>query len=219
MANWPAHKALCKSHKAQRLAIAKKSGIESAMPDLHAWMKYYDTPLKNCAIAAMRLPKNPHMERKEILHIQLHHKGDPTLPVHARFDIMQIGRRELAELPALSALHATVARYPENCERGKVELGDRFYGVVRIGFAVLFGPDYATVTEEMKVFSIDKATARAKIVRQDWWMLLKEYVELGAKMKFCCGRLPGMDDICCCGGWVHDAEKLVRRCPLYPDTV
>ncbi|KAJ7121601.1 hypothetical protein C8R44DRAFT_786537 [Mycena epipterygia] len=207
VAHWPTHKAACKLAKEERHAIAEKCGIESAMPDLHAWMKYYDTPIKNCAIAALRLPENPHMERTEMLYIQLHHKGDSTLPVHDRFFVMAVGRRSLAELPPLSALRGTGTRYAENCERAKVELGDRFYGVGRVGFSVLFGANSNAVSEKLKHFPIDKISARANIVRQDWWMLFREYVEVGAKMKFCCGRLPGMDDICCCGGWVHDAEK------------
>ncbi|KAJ7692461.1 hypothetical protein B0H17DRAFT_541237 [Mycena rosella] len=170
-------------------------------------MSHYDTPLKNCAIAAMHLPENPHMERQEILYLQLHHKGDSTLPIHDRFWVLAVGRRSRAELVPGSALCAMNAGYPEACERGKIELGDSFYGVVRIGFSILFGPQPSAVAERMKHFSIDKTTARATIVRQDWWTLFRGYVELGAKIRFCCGRVQGLDGLCCSGGWVHDAEN------------
>ncbi|KAJ7488337.1 hypothetical protein FB451DRAFT_1227031 [Mycena latifolia] len=208
VAHWPTHKAQCKHYKAERLDIAKKSGIPNAIHDLNAWLKYYDTPLKNCAIAAMRLPENAHMERKEILFLHLQHKGDSTLPVHDRFHVMSISRRGRSDIVPGSTLYDIDAGYPEACARGKLEFGDNFYGSVRMGFSVVFNS--RAVAERMKHFSIDKRTARAKIVRQDWWILLREYAESGAKVKFCCGRLggPGTDDICCCGGWVHDAEKL-----------
>lgn len=50
--------------------------MPSALPDLFAWMQYDEAPLKNCAVAAMELPKNPHMECKAILFLILHHLGD-----------------------------------------------------------------------------------------------------------------------------------------------
>ncbi|KAJ7723506.1 hypothetical protein DFH07DRAFT_946516 [Mycena maculata] len=209
VADWPEHKTACKSRKAHNLAITKESGIAFAMQDFEDWKEYYEAPLKNCAIAAMRLPENPHMKRKAVLRIELHHEGDSTLPVHHRFTVRQIDRRELWEMGPGSNLRSD-AQYIQNCERGKLEFGKNFYGVVRIGFYVLFDPlDSPAKTEEMKSFSIDRATSRSSIVRQDWWILFREYVTLGAKMRFCCGRLEGLEDICCCGGLVHDAEKLM----------
>ncbi|KAJ6571265.1 hypothetical protein B0H19DRAFT_1255254 [Mycena capillaripes] len=208
VAHWPAHKKQCKLNKAERLSIAEKSGIASAIPDLTAWVRYYDTPLKT--LAAMRLPENPHMERKAILFVHLHHTGDLTVPIHQRFAVMSVSRRESGDISPLSPLRPALARYPEVCERGKIELGEDFYGCVRFALTVTFGGECEapkTITERMVQFSIDKETARANIVRQDWWILFREYVELGAKIKFCCGRLPGVEDLCCCGGWVHDAEK------------
>ncbi|KAJ7440560.1 hypothetical protein B0H11DRAFT_2352637 [Mycena galericulata] len=208
-AHWPNHKAGCKAAKELRLDIAQRSGIELAMPDFHAWLGYYDTPLKNCAIASMRLTEDPHRERKPIFHVQLLHKGSSTLPVWDRFEVMGIQLRTPAEMPPDSMFRPEMrAEYEQSCARGRVEMGNRFYGVVRLDFFVMFSP--TALTEEMKYFSIDIATARARIVRQDWWMLLREYVAVGAKMKFCCGQFsgPGLDDICCCGGWVHDAERL-----------
>ncbi|KAJ7889549.1 hypothetical protein B0H14DRAFT_2336733, partial [Mycena olivaceomarginata] len=51
----------------------------------------YEAPLKNCAVAAMRLPENPHMARKAILCLILCYPDDTTLPVHQRFRMEEIG--------------------------------------------------------------------------------------------------------------------------------
>ncbi|KAF7343749.1 hypothetical protein MSAN_01955500 [Mycena sanguinolenta] len=209
-AHWPAHKAQCKVYKAERLAVAEKTGIESAQADCHAWIKYFDTPIKNCAIAAMRLPETPHMERTEIFSLTIHHKGDPSRPVQQRFAVIEVARRRAAEFPPMSTVFQGMKSYPGFCERGKVEMGARFYGCVRVGILATYGPSVdepVAVIQRLNHFSIDDTTARAKIVRQDWFMLFREYVEQGARIKFCCGRLPGAEDVCCCGGWVHDEEK------------
>jgi hypothetical protein len=62
----------------------------------------------------------------------------------------------------------------------------------------------------MRHFAIDHETARARIGE-----LLREYINTGTKMRFCCGKIPipNCEDICCChgGGWVHDAEKRVSH--------
>jgi hypothetical protein len=66
-------------------------------------------------------------------------------------------------------------------------------------------------------FSIDKDLARENIVRQEWWLLLRGYNKLGARMKLCCGRAASVEDVCCCCGWAHDEEKRARfRLPAYP---
>ncbi|KAJ6613764.1 hypothetical protein B0H10DRAFT_2222003 [Mycena sp. CBHHK59/15] len=181
------------------------------MSDICAWTAYYDTPLKNCAVAAMELTKTPHMERIALLYLQIRHKGDPRLPVADRFEIMSIGRESVSAFPLRdqSPLCIQPESYAQSCERGKLEMGDDFYGVVRYGLTVVFGPEekpYAA-THKWKHFSIDKTTAQAPSTRPDYWTLFREYVKAGAKMKFCCGKVAESAGICCCGGWVHDEEK------------
>ncbi|KAK6988120.1 hypothetical protein R3P38DRAFT_3098341 [Favolaschia claudopus] len=209
-AHWKAHKAECTAAKERRLTFAKVTGIESAFPDFSAWVKYYSVPLTNCAIAAMRLSDHPHAERTLFLCAQIHHTGDLTLPIPKRFIVRAIGLRQFEEISPLSALHVAGKRYPEFIARGKIELGDSFYGCVRVAIMAGYGsnPEVPNmIAEEMKHISIDKQLARARLVREDWWMLFREYVALGARVRFCCGRLPGADDVCCCGGWIHDEEK------------
>ncbi|KAJ7175129.1 hypothetical protein C8R43DRAFT_976018 [Mycena crocata] len=205
--DWPTHKGKCKALERERAEIQLKTGLTSLVDDVYAWMDYYDTPLKNCAIAAMRLPENPHMERKALLFLQIQYEEDHAdLPAHRKFSIISVGRPYMNDLPLQSVLRKTAAQYSQMCDRGRIELGDRFYGVGRVGIDVCVGGT-SVVTERLKHFSIDTETAPANIVRQDWWVLFREYVALGARIKFCCGKMGGVDDICCCGGWVHDDEK------------
>ncbi|KAJ7760320.1 hypothetical protein B0H14DRAFT_2634219 [Mycena olivaceomarginata] len=108
----------------------------------------------------------------------------------------------------------------EFCARGKVQFGDNLYGCVRVGLHVAYGPHlYAptAVVQQMIHFSINKDLARENIVLQERWLLLREYIKLGARMRLCCGRVASMEDVCCCGGWAHDEEKRVRfRLPACP---
>ncbi|KAJ7203254.1 hypothetical protein GGX14DRAFT_369690 [Mycena pura] len=217
VAHWPVHKSACKAHKADRRRIADKTGLDHALPDLQAWIRYYDAPLKNCAVAAMRLPERGHTERQCVLGVELYHKGDEAakLPLHDRFEVRSVGLREPGDFPAGSVLNDLSEPYAAQCKRGAIELGGDFYGVLGIAFTVFFVPTGAaipnSISEQVKYFAIDQATAQARLTRADWWILFREYVKLGAKIKFCCGRLPGVEDVCCCGGWVHDAERRVRN--------
>jgi hypothetical protein len=60
----------------------------------------------------------------------------------------------------------------------------------------------------MKWFSISKDIAEARVLRDDWWILLREYISRGEKMRFCCGKVD-VDGVCCCGGWMHDEDQKV----------
>ncbi|KAK7046372.1 hypothetical protein R3P38DRAFT_3307753 [Favolaschia claudopus] len=207
VAHRPAHKAECNGHKAERLHLAEKTGMESAYADLTAWIQYYDAPLRNCALACMRLPENPHMERDAFFCVALHHTGDLTLPIHNRFVVLEISRRGRDEIRLRPKLSASVSLQPKACNCGKAEFGKSFYGCILMHIASFFGPDMNALSERVMHFHIDKTLAKANIARQDWSVLLREYVELGAKMHFKCGKVPGAEDICCCGGWVHEEEK------------
>ncbi|KAJ7268450.1 hypothetical protein C8J57DRAFT_1509634 [Mycena rebaudengoi] len=92
---------------------------------------------------------------------------------------------------------------------GKVELGTDFYGVMSYRLPVFFEPEVRPIamTEKGKHFSIDSETARVAITRPDYWTLFRDYVSAGAKTRFCCGNGGDTHGACCCGGWVHDAEK------------
>ncbi|KAJ7062545.1 hypothetical protein C8F01DRAFT_1368328 [Mycena amicta] len=217
VADWPSHKAECKHAQREIARVKEGSGIDSGYLDLLEWRRYYEAPLKNCLIAALQLRLRPHDERKYMLCVQLHHKGAEVtsgpgrLPVQQRFEIIAVGLNEPNDLPAWSCLRlfdSSHSSYQGACERGKIEQGSRFYGTGRFGLSAHFGPlERAVLVENIKMFAIDRDTAYATRTRDDWWTLFREYVSVGAKLRFCCGRVPGALGGCCCGGWVHDEEK------------
>ncbi|KAJ7617287.1 hypothetical protein FB45DRAFT_1034579 [Roridomyces roridus] len=146
------------------------TGIPTAEQDVAAWTKYYDAPLKKCAIAAMNFPEDPHAERTDFLRLQIWHSGDASLPISQCFNILTVGRQTVADIP--SSPFATIARTPsaEVCRKGRTKLGDSFYGVVRIAvFAFLDPRDMPTgFTTQWKLFSINQGVARASRTHVDW---------------------------------------------------
>ncbi|KAF7293900.1 hypothetical protein HMN09_01186100 [Mycena chlorophos] len=212
---WPQHKADCKNVQRQNADIKKRCGIdiETGYLDLMQWIEYYEAPLKNALVVALGLREQPAASSKErelMLDVRLHHKGTAAnlggLPAKHRFEIISIGlanHREAPEFFLGSYLGYEAAR-----ERGKIEQGRQFYGIGRMGFTAHYGDLSLGVTASyIKMFAIDKDTARAKPTTDQWWTLFRQYVEAGAKMRFCCGRVPGVEGVCCCGGWTHDEEK------------
>ncbi|KAK7020099.1 hypothetical protein R3P38DRAFT_1240465 [Favolaschia claudopus] len=232
VSHWPSHKSDCKTHKAERLRLAQKTGSDTAFTDLAAWMRFHDATLKNCAIASMQLPSFSHMERKAVFCVYLRHEpGDLSQPPHKRFVIGTARRGNFPDdINPMSDLRGSLyLRYPQFCEEGRDEFGNNFYGVIRIGVFVVFGcdeegvPDW--ITERYIHFSIDKETAKARRVARDVEGTLQEYVRRGERMRFCCGPIPGAKDVCCCGGlfdhsefekalWNSSATKLTQNRPL-----
>nr|GAT46928.1 predicted protein [Mycena chlorophos] len=217
---WPQHKADCKNVQRENADIKKRCGIdiETGYLDLMQWIEYYEAPLKNALVVALHLREQPaargsSKERDLMLDVRLHHKGTAAdlggLPAKHRFEIISIGltnHREAPELFLGSYLGYEAAR-----ERGKIEQGRQFHGIGRMGFTAHYGDLSLGVTASyIKMFAIDKDTARAKPTTDQWWTLFRQYVEAGAKMRFCCGRVPGVEGVCYCGGWTHDEEKKVR---------
>ncbi|KAK7046383.1 hypothetical protein R3P38DRAFT_2688689 [Favolaschia claudopus] len=213
VAHWPSHKSDCKTHKAERLRLAQKTGSDTAFTDLASWMRFHDATLKNCAIASMQLPSFSHMERKAVFCVYLRHEpGDLSQPPHKRFVIGTARRGNFPDdINPMSDLRGSLyLRYPQFCEEGRDEFGNNFYGVIRIGVFVVFGcdeegvPDW--ITERYIHFSIDKETAKARRVARDVEGTLQEYVRRGERMRFCCGPIPGAKDVCCCGGLFDHSE-------------
>lgn len=172
-----------------------------------AWMRYYDVPLKNCAIASYEFDKRPNDNLWEhtMLNVIIKHKNDTSLPIQHRFHVVNISREPMP----MTNERLRPAR--ENyAKMGRVEMGDQYHCTTAFALFLQGKMDLAhdSPFQQIKFFSVDKATAAARVTRDDWWILLREYVARGAKMKFCCGKLD-IDGICCCGGWVHDEQQRV----------
>ncbi|THU83659.1 hypothetical protein K435DRAFT_822915 [Dendrothele bispora CBS 962.96] len=182
--DWPRHKPLCNTAKRDNERLSAASGLSQPLSDFHGWIDYYDTVLKNCATISSRFTFVTHTTWN-------------YLPVHQRFVVEKIDAMREA-----------------NAERGRIEFGNDYYGTRTYNVIATFKPgNFLGTTFCPKQFAIDKRTAKVGVVREDWWILFREYVSAGQKMKFCCGKLniPGVtDDLCCCGGWTHDQGKKVR---------
>ncbi|KAL0059948.1 hypothetical protein AAF712_013297 [Marasmius tenuissimus] len=213
-ADWSSHKAQCKSLKEERDHYAKLTGIPTALEDVWGWAEYYEAPLKNCAIAAARLKEKTYAEsKKEFLCIGIEHTGRADVPVHRRFEVKSVGREEVSDT-RFSSFADLSDILPRLENMGRIEMGRNFYGIISYIVIVTFTyPDGRpkALYPWPKQFSIDKSTARANALQVDWWNLFRQYVSMGKKIKFCCGKLAGdgFSDICCCGGWTHDEEKKV----------
>lgn len=183
-------------------------------------MEYYDTHLKNCAIAAFS--QKPEIADTHVLIVSMAHRKDPLIPIKHRFNLVTICIESQYELgtPYHTAVSA-VLNSPQRAahrEAGKIELGREFSGIGNYLLVAAFEtPTYGlqrpSATIIPKSFAISKRQAQARGY-SEWWLLLRSYVEKGQGIKFCCGRsgdVSGVkDEICCCGGYAHDREVKVR---------
>ncbi|KAF9029793.1 hypothetical protein BDZ89DRAFT_1159624 [Hymenopellis radicata] len=205
-ADWRNHKLACKKIEQDRQKLAAETGIASAYDDVQAWLEYYNTPLKNCAIASYRLVETPHMEKDAMFMVVLSYDGRDPRP-HRKFkvdSVSRIGRQDFG--PQVFALLSDEADRRHYEAMGRVEMGELYYGTGSYGVDVNFAQRKEPF-KAIKWFSMDKYTARATLVRQDWFRLFREYVDTGSKMSFCCGKLEGWGT-CCCGGWTHDKKRV-----------
>ncbi|KAG6819965.1 hypothetical protein H0H93_006941 [Arthromyces matolae] len=203
-AHWPEHKITCKTVVEHNKQLLWQTGIPRAYTELTHWMEFYATPIKNCLVAALNLPQYPHQERNSILSISIKHKGEPNLPLEKRYHIQSIDRLNRDDTEMGSALLAKKIldnpAFLQTARFGKVEMGNDYYGTAAFIVIAMFASGAQSMVN--KSFSIDKTVARAKVMDGAWWLPLRDIMENGKKMKFCCGKIEGGG--CCCGGWVHD---------------
>ena len=159
-------------------------------------------------IAALNLPHFPHQERDSILAVHLTHKGDISLPLQHRFTIEAISRYnrgddQLASAELVKKLDS--AEMKNTIEFGKKEMGSEYYGTAMIVTSAVFSQTPLVALPVFKCFAITKTVAKARVITGPWWPPLRDILENGKKMKFCCGKIEGVG--CCCGGWVHKSDN------------
>lgn len=230
-AHWKHHKIACAAATKERRDLEerlKPSGkFPHAYTDFIKWCDYYATPMKNCAVAALNLPRYPHDEKNGLLNIVISYKDDwAGYPPHKRFivEIVAFPRRSSdGQIPpdlmrmVINALDgpATAA----NVSKGKIAYGSDFYGLSQYIVDGSFKPSrepkplgYASLR---KAFAIDQDVAQA-CTNPFWVMLFRDIVLKGTKMRFCCGKtgaLNGSEQECCCGGceWTHNARQNIVK--------
>ncbi|KIK58614.1 hypothetical protein GYMLUDRAFT_262435 [Collybiopsis luxurians FD-317 M1] len=191
----------------ERDQLAQESGLRDPLSDLMDWMLYYDPVLKNYATALFQLKRFPerHLEEHTIFMVTISHKRDMSLPVPHRFNVLRVSREDRTSIPPSLKNHFDIPGRANYVDMGKIEMGQRYFGTGSYLLVTDFGQ--GAWTTKHKFFGIDKDIAKADVVRSEWWLLFLEYITAGAKMKFCCGKIEGMEDVCCCGGWAHHSVK------------
>ncbi|KAF8899726.1 hypothetical protein CPB85DRAFT_1256931 [Mucidula mucida] len=134
------------------------------------------------------------MEKDAIFTVVISYDGRDPRP-HMKFMVecvSRIGRQELR--PEMFAWLS------DEADRRHYEaMGNLFYGTGSYRVHVKF-------SQREEPFRAIK-WAQASLVRQDWFKLLREYVDTGSKMSFCCGKLEELGR-CCCGGWTRDKKRM-----------
>lgn len=124
---------------------------------------------------------------------------------------------------ALDLLHRRQADVLERClrERERAVSAERFDLRSRYAttgaylilveyphLAVDAGTDAPTVAL-WKHFGVDDRRWKTQPKEQSPWVVFKETVDGGKKMRFCCGEFADLMVVCSCGGWSHMPVRFV----------
>ncbi|KAK1233237.1 hypothetical protein PQX77_003609 [Marasmius sp. AFHP31] len=185
--DWINHIQPCAAMNQDREQFAHYTQIETALDDMWAWTRYFDTPLKNCTIASSSLNELTIEEaNKKFLCVQIAHNGRSDVPAQYRFNVVGISRRtsEFGTVPQILKEHPHAVY--EEAVPGREEMGDQYYGTLSFVIeAVFLGRcTYAW----MKRFHIDKRAAQARPLQSDWWNVLRQYTDSVSKMKLPCAK-------------------------------
>lgn len=148
--------------------------------------------MKNCTLAALNLPQNPHDEKNGLLNIVISYKDDwASHPPHKRFivDVVAFPRRsDAGKFP--DGIVQTVVRTLDSpsmaaaVARGNIEYGSNFYGtsiyLVMGSFKLPNSEEPLGVALFQKAFSISKEAARARTY--PFWVMLFRDIVLNARI-------------------------------------
>ncbi|KAH9846380.1 hypothetical protein C2E23DRAFT_890947 [Lenzites betulinus] len=198
-------------HKVTRLRDGRATtvcGTPRAWPDLTAFVEYHHATLVNCALALylQAKPREADPTASHVVQFRLRYRADPVLAPHMQFEPV-----------ALDLLHRRQADVLERCLREcecaisaeRFDLGSRYAttGAYLIlveypHLAVDAGMDAPTVAL-WKHFGVDDRRWKTQPKEQSPWVVFKETVDGGKKMRFCCGEFADLMVVCSCGGWSH----------------
>ncbi|KAL0062761.1 hypothetical protein AAF712_010383 [Marasmius tenuissimus] len=197
--DWLNHVRLCATLNEDREQFAHHTQIETALDDMWAWARYFDTPLKNCAIASSFLNEFTIEEaNKEFLCVQIAHNGRSDVPAQYRFNVVGISRKssEFGTVPQVLKEHPHTVY--EEAIPGREEMGNEYYGSLSFVVESVFHGRYTYAW--MKRFHIDKRVAQARPLHREWWLVLRQYTDSVSKVKLPCAKgAPGLG--CEWGDW------------------
>ncbi|KAI0708232.1 hypothetical protein C8Q76DRAFT_743796 [Earliella scabrosa] len=178
-----------------------------------AWATYHHASLASPTLACfLHQPIGvPAVSENFFLMVSLAYRPDPSVPVEKKFELRGAHLSDKHD-PTLAPLARVINMgHKHAVELGKREKGRRYRGTGTYLLVVRFRPEdvdeYYTGGVDgvsfTKHFGIAVEWARAKPACWSPLDQLKENLDSGRKMRFCCGRIEGLPT-CCCGGWTHE---------------
>ena len=143
-------------------------------------------------------------------HVLLQYLNDPNLPVERQFKLVH-GWLPSTDDPSVSDVYEPALVERAGMERiGKTHLGNTYWGTGAYVLEVRFGRDSTKTVIYWKNFHIDQVVSRATPACRNPASQLRENLQEGKKVSFCCGKLMVMGlSVCCCGGWTHESVSIL----------
>ena len=209
------HRSTCKAWSPIRKSAAALSGNPKAWADLTGFLEYHQDSFVNATLNAYlsQIPEEmfPDVAADNYTTFSLWYRNDPDLPVGKKFELRNSAYSSSVypqEPPVV--LKSAAEGYDAAVELGKRQFGDSYQGTGTYVLHILFGAEDRTFRPGQTIpfflskhFSIEDRQAVADVACRDPFQQLKENVDEGKKIRFCCGVVPGLSQ-CCCGGWTHD---------------
>ena len=202
------HKEACKFFSTICKQACQIAGTPKAWPDLAEWVRFHHNSLMNAALACCLNLKDsePDVSATHFLVIELLYRNGAAIPAERKFELVGANFVHNDD-PQLGPLYEYIsASRPNAVMCSKREYGRTYWGTGAYMILAHFRPldDPTGVVPFYKHFGIDDYHSKAKPACRNPLDQLKENVELGKKMRFCCSGRPQGDDECCCGGWTHE---------------
>ncbi|TFK84042.1 hypothetical protein K466DRAFT_602339 [Polyporus arcularius HHB13444] len=197
---WQAgHNQTCSFFTALCKKAAEIAGTPNAWPDLAAWVRFHDNSLMNAALSCYvaLIATQGNVSTTHFLAVHMLYKDDPAVPPERRFELVTADFVH-KDAPQMGPLYSYMAPAREQIMSG-------FWGTGSYIILAHFRPldDPTGAIPFYKHFGISEYHASATLACRPPLEQLKENLELGAKMRFCCTKSFKGGDKCCCGGWTH----------------
>lgn len=171
------------------------------------WVRFHHNTLMNATLACYIEQKGTDLDVSEnsIFTMIIQYRNDPRVPIERKFELR--GSMMIRSDPNSNEVDLWIklvaASHPQAVTMSKRGCGADYWATGAYLLMVRFNPEKK---DEMlpfyKHFAIDRLYQNARLACRDLAHQLKENLEYGQKMDFCCGRIEGLSD-CCCGGWTH----------------
>ncbi|EIW79464.1 hypothetical protein CONPUDRAFT_154879 [Coniophora puteana RWD-64-598 SS2] len=214
-ATWPLHKLECRTlWGLARTRAGQISGNPNAWGEFTRWAEYHQTSLSNFSINGY-IQYGPGSDEHYVFGIYLRYqKNHAELPLEKKFKLVGVHPLDKDDIPPGDMVAMTVQRmYWTHREQliplGHMQFGDEYGGTGAYVLSVDFNPNTRVDLGEManailypvKPVPFDKMRAEAHPAPRPY-QTLERILAAGERLKFCCGKVPGMPK-CCCGGWTH----------------